>query len=208
MKYSDIYNRIADTYITSKHQHQLQHKPKAVNKEQQRRILPISIASLVIVFAIGFALFAIIPRNSRIAPEKKSLSLFGNLLPLKLEYEFASSPEKIKGITLDLPQLNLADYDTLEFAMRGDKAKGFSSLIKVELESKRREKKSFYLRGVQANWKTFKFPLKELVSLNSFSDLSHLSFIIEGWNADNEKGKIFIDKIVFTKNEKPQMITR
>ncbi len=199
MKYTDIYNHIADTYFTTKH---INSKVKPQGTKKKSKFAQFFFASLIVIFAMGFISLFLLWQGPRIKAQKKSLSVLGNILPLKLEYDFSDSSEKIKSIALDLPVINLSDYDTLEFSLRGDKLKGFNSLIKIELESKRREKKDFYLRGVQSNWKIFKFPISELIPLSSFSDLSRISFIIEGWNAETEKGRIFIDRIIFTKEEK------
>ncbi|MEW6009256.1 MAG: hypothetical protein AB1629_06460 [Candidatus Omnitrophota bacterium] len=196
MKYSDIYNRIADTYFSPKH---INHKQKQLGVKKNSQFTQFFFVSIISVFLISFVFLLIFSQRSHINAQKKSLSILGNILPLRLEYDFSQSSEKIKIIALDLPLINLSDYDMLEFSLRGDKTKGFNSLIKIELESKRREKKDFYLRGVQSNWKIFKFPLRELIPLNSFSELSRISFIVEDWNAQNEKGRIFIDKIVFSK---------
>lgn len=199
MKYTHLYNRIANTYFTSKDETLLERR---TTKKRQLLFISIGVAALVILSLILFIFTSIFNKPFSVAPRKKSLFVLGNILPLKLNYEFTQTPEKIKSITLDLPQINLADYDTLEFTMRGDKARGFSSLIKIELMSRRREKKSFYLRGIESRWKTFKIPLSQIFTSRKFSDLASITFIIEAWNIDNQEGRIFIDKIRFSKKEK------
>ena len=196
MKSSHLYNRIADTYFTNKEERT---ERKAADRKRSVLFISIGISGLVIFLLILFSFNGVFSKTPSVKTHKKSLSVLGNILPLRLDYEFATTSEKIKGITLDLPEIIIADYDMLEFALRGDRQKGFSSLIKIELESRRKEKKSFYLRGIEARWKTFKIPLQQMNTLSSFSELSRISFIVEGWNIDNEQGRILIDKINFSK---------
>ncbi len=197
MKYSQIYNRIADTYFTSKKE--ISHFGNN-SKSKLTLYISIAIASVIVLAAVLLFSGNIFQKTNTVRAQKKSLSVLANILPLKLNYQFSQTPEKVKSISLDLPKINVADYDVLEFALRGDSRRGFSSLIKVDLESSRRETKSVYIRGIESRWKTFKIPL-EISSLRSFSDLSRISFIIEGWNIEKEQGLIFIDKIQFTKKE-------
>ncbi|MBU2541289.1 MAG: hypothetical protein KJ593_05245 [Candidatus Omnitrophica bacterium] len=197
MKYTHLYNRIADTYFTRREEVS---RGNINSKNRPNLFIGIGIVSLIVL--IGVLLFSgnIFKKANTVKAQKKSLSVLANILPLKLNYNFSQTHEKIKSISLDLPKINLVDYDVLEFALRGDPQEGFSSLIKVGLESSRREKKSIYIRGIESRWKTFKIPL-EISELKSFSDLSGISFIVEGWNIEKEQGRIFIDKIKFTKKE-------
>jgi hypothetical protein len=199
MKYTQIYDRIADTYFTS-HKERLKQKSLA-RKNKSFFFVSIGLAIfLFLVFVLIFVLF--INTHPGLRAQKKSLSVLGNILPLRLDYNFSNSSEKIKSISLDLPKVNLADYDTLEFALRGDSAKGFSRQVRIEFLSSRKEKKAIYIEGINSGWKTFKVPLHQVPILDTFSDLSNISFVIEGWNTDKEKGRIFIDKIKFTKLDK------
>lgn len=199
MKYSKIYNHIADTYFTGDSERSNQ---RIENAQRTFFYLSIAVSALVVAFLFFFFLTKRPEKLPSVIAQKKSLSVLGNILPLKIEYKFKDTSEKIKSISLDLPKINLNDYDNLEFALRGDPEKGYSSLIRIELESSRKEKKALYIKGIDSSWKTFKIPLRQIPTLNTFSDLNNLSFVIEGWNADKEEGRIFIDKIVFTKSER------
>lgn len=198
MKSTHIYNRIADTYFTNK---QEEARQKNATKKWPIFFISLGISCLVIFLIIFLSFSGLFDKGAGVVKaQKKSLSVLGNIMPLKLNYEFIATSEKIKTIKLDLPQIGLSDYDMLEFSLRGDKQRGFSSLIKIELESRRREKKSFYLRGIEERWKVFKIPLQQINDLKSFTDLSHISFIVESWNIDKQYGRIYIDKIRFSKN--------
>lgn len=206
MKYSEIYNRIADTYFTGDREHQ------AGRRQNNRKFflaLSLTVSTIITLVAIYFIVSNLPKKEPSVVAQKKSLSVLGNILPLKIEYKFQDSSEKVKSISLDLPKISLNDYDTLEFALRGDPVKGFSSLIRLELLSSRKEKKAIYIRGIDSSWKNFKIPLRQIPKISSFTDLDNISFVIESWNADKEQGCIFIDKIRFTKEVnqmKPKVI--
>jgi|GEM_PF-2953130 len=199
MKYSKIYNRIADTYFTGGKEH-LAKKGEKNNKVYF--FVSIILLSLAISTSIYFLFNALSKEKSAVYAQKKSLSVLGNILPLKIDYKFLDTSENIKNISLDLPKIDLADYDALELRLRGDPAKGFANLVKIEFASSRKEREGIYLKGIESAWKTFRIPLRQVPSLKSFSDLETITFVVEGWNIDKPQGCIFIDKIMFVKDTK------
>lgn len=199
MKYSKIYNRIADTYFTGVKEH-LRNKAEKNNKIYF--FAAIVLLGLAILTSIYFTLTGLSKDNARVTAQKKSLSVLGNILPLKIDYNFLGTSENVKNISLDLPKIDLSGYDALEVNLRGDPAKGFSRLIRIDFESSRKEKKGIYIEGIDSAWKTFKIPLGHVSSLMSFSDLQTITFVVEGWNINKPKGCIFIDKIRFVKDAK------
>lgn len=196
MKYSKIYNRIADTYFTGDKEH------LAGKAEANKKIyFAVTIVFLTLITSAAvYFIFNGLSKDSRaVIAQKKSLSVLGNILPLKIDYKFLGTSENVKNISLDLPKIDLADYDALELRLRGDPAKGFANLIRIEFESSRKEKEGIYLKGIDSTWKMFRIPLGQIASLKSFSDLVNITFVVEGWNIDKPQGCIFIDKIMFVK---------
>lgn len=198
MKYSKIYNRIAETYFTGRKEHR---EKKAQENNKIYFFAALALLILIIFGLIYFIFNGLSKDKATVLAQKKSLSVLGNILPLKIEYKFLDTSENIKSIALDLPKIDLADYDALELRLRGDPAKGFGSMIKIEFESSRKEKKDIYIKGIDSAWKTFKIPLRQVPSLKSFSDLRAITFVVEGWNIDKPQGCIFIDKIKFVRGK-------
>ena len=74
--------------------------------------------------------------------------------------------------------------------------------MRVEFNSKYKEKSEIYIKDVPHTWKDFKINLSEFKNISDWSAISDLSFIIEEWNTSGKKGIVYVDNVrLFDKKE-------
>jgi hypothetical protein len=137
----------------------------------------------------------------RQSPQKQSFALALNYYPLRLVYNFQDNSPQIENLSLYFPDLNVENYESLVFSIRGAKNSS-PRILKIYLENKKREKSTYYFDGITTKWQKIIIPLSEFNQITDWSNISRLSFIIEAWNTDDEKGSVIIDDVCFYSNSK------
>lgn len=141
---------------------------------------------------------------------------------LKLAYSVESDVPSQNGFWTKLKSFDASHYDHLEFDVKGDAQKGFTSLFKIEIKkyksSERVEKikGSYIVKGITDQWQTISIPLNLLTGLMDFGDpaawanpaigrkdLDELVIVFQDRMVDKKTGAIYLDNIKFIRNGKP-----
>lgn len=148
--------------------------------------------------------------------------LTGSKFALKLTYDVDSPDPAANGFWTKLNELDASGYDHLEFDVKGDREKGFSSVFKVELKSfkdaERMEKLKggFVVTDVESDWKHVSIPLNNFTGILNFSDpeiwknpmvafknLDELVIVFEDRRVTKKEGALYFDNFKFTKTGTP-----
>jgi len=190
MTKDEIYDHLAQVYIGKK---------KKADAEKRRRLsawLVINVLITGFIFASAFyGLTAFLRHKSS---ELKSNVIF--LLhrgPVKIAYNFKESFPPIESFALSVPQMDAEKYKSIKFSIRA-KEEGNPGVVKIVLKNRRNETASYYIRGIDFSWKEYSIPLEDFKQITDFSSLTELSFVLESWNVEKNKGIIMIEDISFS----------
>ncbi len=141
---------------------------------------------------------------------------------LKLTYSVESEVPSQNGLWTKLKSFDASHYDHLEFDIKGDAQKGFTTLFKVEIKKFKSSEKvekikgSYIVKNVTDQWQTVSIPLNLMTGLVDFGDpaawqnpaigrkeLDELVFVFQDRMVDKKKGAIYLDNIKFIRNGNP-----
>ena len=190
MTRDDIYDHLAQVYLGK--------RSKAdIKKERQFSAwLLINILITVIIFTSAFyGLTAFLAHRDSALSSRIIFSLHNG--PIRMEYNFKDSFPPVKTFALDVSAVDAAKYGKIQFSIRG-KEEGVPGIVKIVVKNRRNEEASYYVQGVGLDWQEFNIPLNEFQQITDWSSLIDISFVLESWNVDSQKGLILIDNVCFS----------
>ncbi|MCH7772740.1 MAG: hypothetical protein IIA49_17285 [Bacteroidetes bacterium] len=165
-------------------------------KQQVSAWLVINIFITVIIFASAFyGLTAFLTRHDSSLQSRVIFSLHNG--PMRIEYDLSDSFSPVKTFAINIPSIDAARYNNIQFSIRG-KEEGVPGVVKVVIKNRRNEESSYYVQGVGLDWQEFSIPLEEFKQISDWSSLTDVSFVLESWNVDNVKGLVLIDNLCFS----------
>lgn len=190
MTRDEIYDHLAQVYLG---------KRKKV--DEKKRIdfnawLLINILITAIIFSSAFyGLTAFLKQRSSYFESKIIYALHhGRIF---FEYDFKNDIAPEKRFSLSVPQIDASQYSWLQFSLRA-KEEGNPGIVKVVIQTHKNEMSSYYVQGISYAWKEYAIPLDEFKQISNWSDVKDISFVLESWNTNSEKGIILIDDVRFT----------
>jgi hypothetical protein len=182
----DIYEHLADIYLDASYKSKSKQKPKYHLRFKNLAFIGIAIISVPTIF-----LFTALNRQ----PSSSALILQPRIVTINLN---TSSPQsEIHSINLD--RKDLSRYKTLAFSVRKDSTYQPRLTLRVKLTSAQKQKSEMYLDPISSQWSEYTLKLNDFQSINSWSKMLNLSFIIDEHNVStNEKpqsGAVYIDNV-------------
>ena len=190
MNRDDIYDHLAQVYLGKRTQK---------DEQKQREFnawLIINIFITVIIFSSTFyGLTAFLTHRNSGLESRIIYTLHKG--PIRFDYNLTDEFHPVKTFSLNVPPIDAAKYSKIQFSIRG-KEEGTPGIVKVVVKNRRNEEASYYVQGVGLNWQEFKIPFDEFKQITDWSDLTDISFVLESWNVEDQKGLILIDNVCFT----------
>ncbi|MCK5014454.1 MAG: hypothetical protein KAS66_11600 [Candidatus Omnitrophica bacterium] len=190
MTREDIYDHLAQVYLGK--------RSKAdIKKERQFSVwLLINILITVIIFTSAFyGLTAFLTHRNSALQSRIIFSLHNG--PIRIAYNFTNSFPPVKTFALDVPAIDAAKYNKIQFSIRG-KEEGTPGIVKIVVKNRRSEEASYYIQGVGLDWQEFHIPLNEFQQITDWSSLTDVSFVLESWNVESKKGLVLVDGVCFS----------
>lgn len=192
MTRDDIYDHLAQVYLGKRKESD--HK----KKRQFNAWLLINIIITAIIFGSAFyGLTAFLTKRSSSLQDNIIFALHHG--PIQLEYNFKDSFHPDETFMLSIPQMDASKYKSLQFSIRA-KEEGTPGVVKVILRNQKNEVAYYYAKGVGESWREFRVPLKEFRQITDWTNLTDLSFAVESWNVDQQKGLVLIDNVYLSTN--------
>jgi len=189
MTRDDIYDHLAQVYIG---------KRKDSDEKKKRQLnawLLVNIVITAIIFVSTFyGLTAFFTRQTPALEKNIVYSLHNG--PIRVEYNFKEDFPPIKSFALTIPKMDATKFGKIHFSIRA-KEEGSPGIVKVILRNKLNESAFYYIHGINLDWKEFTIPLEEFRQITDWTNLTDVSFVLESWNVDNQKGIILIDDVSF-----------
>ena len=183
----DIYDHLAQVYLG---------KRKTVEAEKKKQVnawLLINILITGVIFASVFYGFTAFLKQH--TPTLQNNILFSvHSGTIRMSYNFKDSFNPVETFALSLPEVDISKYRRLHFTVRA-KEEGSPGVLKIVLRNDLNETDSYYIKGIDLNWKEVDIPLSDFENISDFSSIQDFSFILESWNVDNQKGLILIEDV-------------
>ena len=116
---------------------------------------------------------------------------------VRLDYDVESDNPAYNGIRMGLNLLDSKPYKTLNFYLKGDKAKGFTKRLKIELIGQGKPPSPYLVEEITDQWKKLSVPLSEFWVTESGVPLEKFVVVFADINSDPKVGTIYLDQIYF-----------
>lgn len=187
MDKKDIYEHLAEIYLNASP------KKKKQDKTHLKLYNNLFIISVLFLVGLGTALISFSSKKNNL-PSETALFVINDLH--KINFNF--NPVKKEAFTIGLNQLNLSRFKTLAFSVKNTDSKDIVSL-RIEFTNAFKEKSEVYLRNIPSKWQEFKIAFLDFKNIADWSEMSNISFSVEEWNAQKDKGVLYIDNVRFLK---------
>jgi len=100
------------------------------------------------------------------------------------------------GFWLKLPDVPLAAYRTLSFAIKGDPQRGFTRRMRLELKDQSHVAR-FPLAGIEAQWKLFRVPLNAFEGIETLRTATEFVIVFDEETVTEKVGTVYLDHLTF-----------
>ena len=192
MENKEVYDYLAKIYLDKKDNSKKQNRRQ--NKPWKHTLF------LIAIVAVTLLTYIILRRVSSaiIKPRKLNMYIANTNELIKIDYNFANSSLKKSGYSMELPALNIEDFQYLAFRARRMKNNKTSLHLKVEIENGYKEKSYVYIKDIGSKWSQYSIKLNDFKEITRRNSLKRISFMVEEWNAEDKSDIIFIDEVRFT----------
>ena len=121
---------------------------------------------------------------------------------VRLDYDVESENPAYNGIRTGLNLPNPASYKTLNFYIKGDKAKGFTKKLKIELIGQGKPPSPYIVEGITDQWQKITVPLSEFWVTQSSVPLEKFVVVFADINSDPKVCTVYLDQVYFSKGER------
>ncbi len=129
---------------------------------------------------------------------------------LKLDYN-VGSPKSVNGFWTQLKAFDASKYDHLEFWVKGDERKKFTTTFKIEFKKDQKlddeEEEtitgSYIVKGVTGNWQKVSIPLNVMNGISDWKDIREMVITFEEARVDSPEGALYFDDFAFVNTGNP-----
>jgi hypothetical protein len=118
---------------------------------------------------------------------------------MKLSYDVDSSKPAFNGFWTKLNGADLSKFEAFSISIKGDPAKGFSDIFKIEMKDKSRKIEAV-VEGVSDKWSQIIIPFADFdgeVDSVDWKNMTELVLVFEDWRLKTKEGRYYIDDISF-----------
>ncbi len=116
---------------------------------------------------------------------------------MRLDYDVDSPNAAYGGFWMKLSGLDVRDYNTLSFYVRGDAKTGYTSRIKIELKDYKGKTSPYVLSEITGEWQRIRIPFSKFLEIDDWAKLNELVIVFDDTLSDPKVGTLYIDQIVF-----------
>jgi hypothetical protein len=190
MTRDEIYEHLAKVYLGKRESVAETKKKKAVNKSWM--VINITITAVIVISTVyGFTAFL-----TRRGELQNQVFYALNNSPLRVQYDLNAPYPSAKTFAINLPGKDATKYSKLNLSIRGMNG-AYPGIVKLIVSNAKNEKATYYIQGVEADWKKVAIPFAKL-NLTDWSTVKEVSFVLEAWNVDFRRGTVIIDEVSFS----------
>jgi len=191
MTKDEIYEHLAKVYLGKR---EVQLKPK----KKPHYYFPFAARLLVTILILVSAFYGFSAFYSKKETSLNNQTIFQlNTGLIRMKYDLSDPYPKVKQFSLTIPAGDLSSFSQLNFSLRGTKD-GSPGIVKIVLRNQKNEMAYYFARHIDYQWKTFHVSFNDFKGISDWSNLKDVSFVLEEWNLEDEKGSILIDNVNFS----------
>ncbi len=118
---------------------------------------------------------------------------------IRLDYDVDSPNPAYNGFWMKLNGEDATPYNTVSFYVRGDKEKGFTKRLKIELKDMSNQPSPYIVTGITDQWQKISIPFEKFRKVKDWTAMNEFVVVFDDINSNPKSGTIFIDQIVFEK---------
>ena len=118
---------------------------------------------------------------------------------VRLDYDVDSPNPAYNGLWMKLAGQDGTAFNTLNFWVKGDKDKGFSPRVKVELKDSSNKPSPYIVSGITGEWQKFSIPFEKFRKVEDWKSLNEFVVVFDDVNSNPKTGAIIIDNVTLTK---------
>lgn len=118
---------------------------------------------------------------------------------LQLDYDVDSPNAAYNGFWLKIERAEIKGLDTLSFYVKGDRQKGFTTKIKIELKDKKHGKATFLVENITDQWQKISLTLDpRSIDKDQKKPFEEFVIVFDDINSRPKTGRLLIDQIEFS----------
>lgn len=190
MTRDEIYDHLAQVYLGKRNQ---------IDEKRSKHVgawQVINILITVVIFASSiYGLTAFLAQRSETLQNRIIFALSNG--PIRINYDLGYPYPPVKTFSIAVPPVNADKYRSLRFSARGLE-EGHPGVMRIELRNGKNEHASVFVDGVDLDWQEFRIPLTDFEEISDWTNLKEVSFVLESWNTEKDKGIVLIEDVCFS----------
>lgn len=118
---------------------------------------------------------------------------------VRLDYDVDSPNPAYNGFWMKLNGEDSSAYNSLSFYMKGDKKRGFTKRVKIEIKDMSNQPSPYIVTGVTDQWQKFVVPFEKFRKVKDRTHLNEFVVVFDDINSNPKSGTIYLDHITFEK---------
>ena len=118
---------------------------------------------------------------------------------IRLDYDVDSPNPAYNGFWMKLNGEDATPYNAVTFYMKGDKEKGFTKRVKIELKDMSNQPSPYIVTGVTDQWQKFTIPFEKFRKVKDWSAMNEFVVVFDDINSNPKSGTLYIDQVAFEK---------
>ena len=119
---------------------------------------------------------------------------------VRLDYDVDSPNPAYNGFWMKMNGEDASVYNTLNFYIKGDKEKGFSKRVKIELKGMDNKPSPYIVSGITEQWQKISIPFEKFRRITDWKSLNEFVLVFDDVNSSPKTGAILIDQITLSKS--------
>ncbi|MCM8779115.1 MAG: hypothetical protein NC834_04980 [Candidatus Omnitrophica bacterium] len=115
---------------------------------------------------------------------------------MAIDYDVDSPNPMYNGFWMKLNGADFSKYKNWVMKVKGDKVKGYTKVLKIELKNNLGEVGKYYITEIGDDWKELKIPFIKFAGITDFSNMTEFVIVFEDWRATKKEGRIYIDDLM------------
>lgn len=117
----------------------------------------------------------------------------------QLAYDVDSPNPAYNGFWMKMNGEDASSYNTVNFYLKGDAAKGFTKRVKIELKDMTNKPSPYIVTGITEQWQKFSIPFEKFRRIQDWKSLNEFVLVFDDINSSPKTGVIYLDQVTLSK---------
>lgn len=118
---------------------------------------------------------------------------------VRLDYDVDSPNPAYNGFWMKLAGQDATAFNTLNFWLKGDKDKGYTPRLKLELKDSSNKPSPYIVSGITEDWQKFSVPFDKFRKIESWNSMNEFVLVFDDVNSNPKTGAVYLDNVSFSK---------